>query len=175
MSELLERVSRGEKITITRHGVPTAVLVPVTEAAPKLTHQEIVEGMRALRKRVKSRQNERSRNGPGRAAVLTTQGNGMVIDASVALAWCFPDEASDYADAVLGVLEGQSILVPSIWSMEITNALLVGERRKRIRLPDVRQFVELLKRLRIVEDNQPFGDAMSNVLPLAREVESFSL
>jgi prevent-host-death family protein len=53
LSELLERVSRGEKITITRHGVPTALLVPVTETQPKLTHQEIVEGMRALRKRVK--------------------------------------------------------------------------------------------------------------------------
>jgi hypothetical protein len=25
---------------------------------------------------------------------------GIVIDASVALAWCFPDEASDYADGV---------------------------------------------------------------------------
>jgi prevent-host-death family protein len=54
LSELLERVSRGEKITITRHGVPTALLVPVTETAPKLTHQEVVEGMRALRKRVKA-------------------------------------------------------------------------------------------------------------------------
>jgi prevent-host-death family protein len=53
LSELLERVSRGEKFKITRHGVPTALLVPVTEAAPKLTHQEIVEGMRELRKRVK--------------------------------------------------------------------------------------------------------------------------
>jgi prevent-host-death family protein len=53
LSELLERVSRGEKITITRHGVPTALLVPVTETPPKLTHQEVVEGMRALRKRVK--------------------------------------------------------------------------------------------------------------------------
>jgi prevent-host-death family protein len=53
LSELLERVSRGEKITITRHGVPAALLVPVTETAPKLSHQEIVEGMRALRKRVK--------------------------------------------------------------------------------------------------------------------------
>jgi prevent-host-death family protein len=53
LSELLERVSRGEKFTITRHGVPTAVLVPATEAAPKLTHQEVVAGMRALRKRVK--------------------------------------------------------------------------------------------------------------------------
>jgi prevent-host-death family protein len=53
LSDLLERVSRGEKITITRHGVPTALLVPVTEVVPKLTHQEVVEGMRALRKRVK--------------------------------------------------------------------------------------------------------------------------
>src|SRR5271169_2668826 len=52
-SELLERVARGENLIITRHGVPAAMLVPVTEAAPKLTHQEIVEGMRALRKRVR--------------------------------------------------------------------------------------------------------------------------
>ena len=53
LSDLLERVSRGERFKITRHGVPTALLVPVTEAAPKLTHKEVVEGMRALRKRVK--------------------------------------------------------------------------------------------------------------------------
>ena len=53
LSDLLDRVARGEKITITRHGVPAALLVPVTEAAPKMTHKEIVEGMRALRKRVK--------------------------------------------------------------------------------------------------------------------------
>jgi len=52
LSDLLDRVARGEKITITRHGVPAGLLVPVTETTPKLTHQEIVEGMRALRKRV---------------------------------------------------------------------------------------------------------------------------
>ena len=53
LSDLLDRVARGEKITITRHGVPAALLVPVTEPAPKLSHQEIIEGMRTLRKRVK--------------------------------------------------------------------------------------------------------------------------
>ena len=52
LSDLLDRVARGERITITRHGVPAALLVPVRETTPKLTHQEIVEGMRALRKRV---------------------------------------------------------------------------------------------------------------------------
>jgi prevent-host-death family protein len=53
LSDLLDRVARGEKITITRHGVPAALLIPVTETVPKLTHQEIIEGMRALRRRVK--------------------------------------------------------------------------------------------------------------------------
>ena len=37
-----------------------------------------------------------------------------MIDASVALAWCFPDESSPYAEAVLLSLEGQTIIVPSI-------------------------------------------------------------
>ena len=53
LSSLLNRVAKGERITITRHGIPAAMLVPIGDAARKLTHTEIVEGMRALRKRVK--------------------------------------------------------------------------------------------------------------------------
>ena len=56
----------------------------------------------------------------------------VVVDASVALAWCFPDESSDYADRVLVALEGHELVVPAIWALEITNALLVGERSKRL-------------------------------------------
>ena len=100
---------------------------------------------------------------------MTETTNGIVIDASVALAWCFPDEASDYADGVLVALEGRTAMVPTIWPVEIANALLVGERRKRIRQPEVRRFVELLKGLSILEDGQPFADTVSNILPLARE------
>ena len=53
LAELLDRVSRGEKITITRHGIPAAMLVPVEEIKTRMTHKEIVEGMRKLRKRIK--------------------------------------------------------------------------------------------------------------------------
>jgi prevent-host-death family protein len=53
LSDLLDRVSKGETVTITRHGVPAAMLVPVGHTGKKLTHKEIVEGMRALRKRIK--------------------------------------------------------------------------------------------------------------------------
>jgi len=53
LSALLDRVAKGERITITRHGVPAAILVPAQDSGPKPTHEDIVEGMRALRKRVK--------------------------------------------------------------------------------------------------------------------------
>jgi predicted nucleic acid-binding protein len=96
---------------------------------------------------------------------------GIVIDASVALAWCFPDEASDYADSVLLAVENQAIIVPGIWSVEISNALLVGERRKRIRQPEVRRFVDLMNGLSVAEDRQSFSDTVGNVLPLAREYD----
>ena len=54
LSALLDRVAKGEKITITRHGIPVALLVPVVEKEAKLSHREIVAGMRALRQRVKA-------------------------------------------------------------------------------------------------------------------------
>jgi prevent-host-death family protein len=47
-SNLLARVARGERFMITRRGVPVASLIPAS-----LTHSEIVQGMRELRKRVK--------------------------------------------------------------------------------------------------------------------------
>ncbi len=94
---------------------------------------------------------------------------GIVVDASVALAWCFPDEASEYADGALVALEGRTLIVPSIWALEVTNALLVAERRKRVKQPDVRRFVELLGGLTIIEHAQTVADTVNNVLPLARE------
>ena len=54
LAALLDRVARGEQIAITRHGVPAALLCPVPESEPTLSHQQIVQGMRELRKRVKA-------------------------------------------------------------------------------------------------------------------------
>ncbi len=36
LSELIERVERGETVTLTRHGRPVARVVPVTERRPGL-------------------------------------------------------------------------------------------------------------------------------------------
>jgi predicted nucleic acid-binding protein len=93
----------------------------------------------------------------------------VVIDASVALAWCFPDEDSRYADAVLVQLDEHSILVPSIWNLEVANGVLVGERSKRLGQPEVRRFATLLENLSLVQDLQSLGEYLRSVLPLARE------
>jgi prevent-host-death family protein len=52
-SEVLDRAAKGEEITITRYGAPMAMLVRFEPQRGRLTHQEIVDGMRDLRSRVK--------------------------------------------------------------------------------------------------------------------------
>ena len=93
----------------------------------------------------------------------------VVIDASVALAWCFPDESSDYADAVLVELEGKTILVPAVWSLEVGNAMVIGERRKRISTEDIERFVQLVRSLPIQQDVTPTTELFDGVLSVARE------
>ena len=93
---------------------------------------------------------------------------GVVIDASVALAWCFPDEKSAEAERVLEGLEGRTVLVPALWALEIANGLLVGERRKRIGQADILRFVELLEALTVQEIALPISAHLGSVLPLAR-------
>jgi len=95
--------------------------------------------------------------------------SNIVLDASVALAWAFPDEGSEYADAVLVRLEGETILVPGLWAVEVTNGLVVGERRKRLREAEIRRFLALLEGLPVLQDVQSPGDAVKGILPLARE------
>ena len=93
----------------------------------------------------------------------------IVLDASTALAWCFPDETSEHADAILAALEGKTILVPAVWGLEIANAVLVGERSKRLRQPEIRRFTTLLESLPVVQDARPVTSYVSDVLPVARE------
>jgi len=94
--------------------------------------------------------------------------NPVVIDASVALAWCFPDEASDYADRVLVAVEGRVIRVPALWATEVSNALLVAERRRRIKAAETQRFLSLLDGLTITVDSLSLSENFANLLPLGR-------
>jgi prevent-host-death family protein len=49
LSELLDRVANGERIVITRHGVPVAALEPVDQPN-RMQVKEAIEGLKELRK-----------------------------------------------------------------------------------------------------------------------------
>ena len=74
----------------------------------------------------------------------------FVIDASVTLAWCFSDEATEATNALLTRLKaGDEAIVPAHWPFEVANALLIAARRRRISSEDVQQFLENLEVLPI--------------------------
>jgi len=56
----------------------------------------------------------------------------LVVDASITIAWLVEDEHSEYAEATLTAFEADSAVVPAIWHWEISNTLLVLERKGRL-------------------------------------------
>ena len=55
----------------------------------------------------------------------------FVLDGSLALAWCFNDEADPCVDAVAARFPATRATVPAIWPLEIANVVLMGELRRR--------------------------------------------
>jgi predicted nucleic acid-binding protein len=91
---------------------------------------------------------------------------GFVIDSSLAAAWCFPDEHTDYTNAVLQALSGASeAIAPRLWAYEIRNSVLMGVRRKRVTAIEAAEFLESLRALPIRLSDPASYDA---VFDLAR-------
>jgi predicted nucleic acid-binding protein len=94
--------------------------------------------------------------------------SGFVIDASVALGWCFDDEATEATRALLDRFEGESAEVPSLWHLELANALAMGERNNRITPARASEFIALIDGLPIVIDERTPNVALNTVLELSR-------
>lgn len=89
----------------------------------------------------------------------------LVIDASVALGWYFPDESNPTAESARRHLLTEQAVAPGLWWFEIRNALLVGERRGRIDATQTAEIIAQLDALPIDLDREPDGSA---ILALAR-------
>ncbi|HEV2494245.1 MAG TPA: type II toxin-antitoxin system VapC family toxin [Terriglobia bacterium] len=98
--------------------------------------------------------------------------NRFVVDASVALCWCFEDQKTPYTEAVFECLaEGEQALVPAVWPLEVINALLVAERRKMINSAQFETFVADLKDLPVEVDSLGIARIYSPVLRVARRCQ----
>lgn len=92
----------------------------------------------------------------------------IVIDASLAAAWCFDDEATVEADQMLDRVRAEGARVPCLWHLEIANVLRQAGRRGRISEADSSRRLELLAQLPIVTDIETMTRAWGPTLALAR-------
>lgn len=99
---------------------------------------------------------------------MTTPPFGCVLDCSIALAWYFADEADAYADSVQDGLADAPAAVPSLWPLELANALVMGERRGRSTPAQASAWVALLQQLPIHVDDETVSRAWTDTLHLAR-------
>jgi predicted nucleic acid-binding protein len=72
----------------------------------------------------------------------------FVLDASVTLTWCFPDENAQLAGQIADRFRrGDVAIAPAFWPHEVLNALLSAEKRKRISAALTKSFLHDLATL----------------------------
>ena len=91
----------------------------------------------------------------------------LVLDNSVALAWCFEDEQTPAIMAVLDLVTETGAVAPQLWPVEALNGLLVAERRGRISAPLRARLSGFLQALPITIDTAMAERAWTATAPLA--------
>jgi predicted nucleic acid-binding protein len=83
----------------------------------------------------------------------------FVLDASVAVSWCFPGDPTEdtpYSRGILRELIVRDAVVPEIWAFEIANNIFVSSnRRKRVNAQQIAEYLDLRKALPIRVESQP--------------------
>lgn len=93
----------------------------------------------------------------------------FVLDASLAIAWCFDDESTTFTESILDLLAaGSEATVPAIWPLEVANTLLAAERRNRCTVAAVTASLARLAQLPISVERADTDHAFGRIAPLAR-------
>lgn len=93
----------------------------------------------------------------------------FVLDTSVTMAWCFPDEETPETRGLFARMPANEAIVPAIWSLEVASVLLIGERRQRLTQAQTAQFLQLLRTFAITVDAVPPMVTINAVMMLGRE------
>ena len=92
----------------------------------------------------------------------------FVADASVTVAWIHPAQATDETEAMLDAMtEGASLEVPALWPLEVANALMVLQRRRKLDPEDRATALDWLRLLPIRIDQEAASLGFSRLSELA--------
>jgi predicted nucleic acid-binding protein len=89
----------------------------------------------------------------------------LVLDSSIALSWCLPDESG--TDQIQQAVAASGAIAPMHWPLEVANALLMAERRQRIDAEFRNAALRDLAALPITLDAETAARAWNETLSLA--------
>ena len=94
----------------------------------------------------------------------------FVLDASIVLTWCFPDEKAQKAERISErIAFGDTPAGPAFWRQEVLNALLAGEKRKRLTSELIQSFISDLELLPAEIDAPAAGIVFHTTQDLCRK------
>jgi len=93
----------------------------------------------------------------------------IILDCSVTASWFIPDEFSKSSFYIRDKIRERGAIVPTIWSLEVGNVLLISERRKRITKEQRQKALYILKDLPIKTDELTFKNAWFETIELAEK------
>jgi predicted nucleic acid-binding protein len=92
----------------------------------------------------------------------------FVADASVAIGWVHPAQATKQTTSMLdAIADGATLEVPALWPLEVANALIVLVRRRKLTDDERRLGLEWFRGLRVRIDQEMSGLAFSRLSELA--------
>ena len=88
----------------------------------------------------------------------------FVADASVAIGWVHPAQATKQTAAMLeAIADGATLEVPALWPLEVANALLVLVRRRKLAEDERQAALGWLRGLRVRLDHEMAALAFSRL------------
>jgi predicted nucleic acid-binding protein len=92
----------------------------------------------------------------------------FVADASVAIGWVHPAQATKQTAAMLdAIADGATLDVPALWPLEVANSLLVLVRRRKLSEDERQAGLGWLRGLRLRVDHEMSALAFSRLSELA--------
>jgi len=94
----------------------------------------------------------------------------FIVDASVGFAWVYQGQATSETDQWLNaVAAGATVIVPALWYLEMSNVLLIAQRRHRLTAVQRAAALEKLTALQFTTDEEGARHAFGKTSELAEK------
>ena len=91
-----------------------------------------------------------------------------MLNASIALAWLFGEDAPPEVAELFDEANLRQLIVPPLWHLEVSNVLVIAERKGRITPAELTRYVNDLRDLPITTADISPERVRNDILPLAQ-------